>query len=138
MIKMRTFTCERYKEMKNQESNTPSQPNLLGAETEVLAFLEELGGFVKKKHVPEYFTWSYYRFFVEIYWQMTHGGISQYRAHARDNAFFEDFEWLKRKFNKLDVKLGGAQWKRDFIEGLIEEEIHLLSVCSHSTNEYVE
>lgn len=119
-IKYRHSTCDRYSQ------NTLKIDR---SESEVLAFFEDLGIYLKRGVFDKSLLWDKYSYSIEHYWIMFEKHILEYRAQENDDTWFDQFEYLNSQMseyaNKKNFKYG-ARTKEEikkFIRGEKEEAL---------------
>lgn len=123
LVAARIYTCQSHLRCASQNASIKLQ----GAETELLSFLEDLASFVRYGAIPEYFAWSYYRWYVDLYWHISKNGIFAYRSEFKDDTWYEDLEWLKKKFDKITTRNRGTPIVGAAVESFVLEELNGLT-----------
>jgi hypothetical protein len=79
----------------------------------VLTFIEEMGGHTKKGVLDVKSVWSLYSYYVEHYWPILSPKVSELRAAAVDDSYYDQAEWLYNKCCKLSQNCGANPRKTD-------------------------
>ncbi len=80
--------------------------NLEGGSEIIASFFEELGSHVKAGTLAPIQVWNQYSYYLEHYWPMLSERVSNFRHTERDPTWFENFEDLYHKMQRIAKKRG--------------------------------
>lgn len=73
---------------------------------DVIGFFEDMGVYLERKVFDAESLWDKYSYYVEYYWAMYQPHIMEFRAETRDPTWYEKFEKLKDRMEKVSKKKG--------------------------------
>lgn len=106
MIEARQKVCIAYK--RDRADTSINQQ-----EDRIASFFEEISFFLKKGAFTADAIWEQYSYYVEHYWPMLEPRVRAFRKLERDNTWFENFESLYERMQKIAKKRGVHVVKRD-------------------------
>ena len=72
----------------------------------ILLFFEELGLYYKKKVIDTDILWDMYDHRIQTCWDVLEPLISEYRAHLKDDTYYDKFEYMVNELQKYSEKQG--------------------------------
>jgi len=91
----------------------------------VMNCFEDLGLFLRLKHLDEELLWNTFGFYVVRWWEACRPYVLEERERHRDATLFSDFETLRDRMNKRDVEASLHQPTPTEIIAFLEDESRL-------------
>lgn len=91
----------------------------------VMNFFEDMGLFLRRKHLDEELLWNTFGFYVIRWWEACRPYILEERERHRDPTLFADFEILNDRMKKRDASAALHQPTPAEIRAFLEDESRL-------------
>lgn len=97
MMESRKKACENY---------LNDQLKIKREQSDVIGFFEDIGIYLERSVFDDEALWDKYSYYIEYYWAMYQPHIMEFRAETKDPTWYDKFEMLKNRMDKVSKKKG--------------------------------